>query len=292
MKFLILTFILAISSISVAQETLKYRLSVGDNFTVEQEAKQHITQDLNGTEQIIENNLIGVMYFEVVEATPENYTLTMSFKRLKMLMSSPTLGELSNSDTESDDSTNVTNMLFKGLLNVPVTIVMEKSGKIKSVTGGDKLISAMFESAGIDQPEIIAASKGQMEKQFGSDALSNSLEQMTHFYPVDATVSVGNEWTNSYTGNMSAKNNWKLENYSKEAITISGTATTTMSTVDENIIMTLTGTQKTTVVANPNTGMFSQVTVVGENAGDTLFQAQNMTIPTTIKSTITYKISK
>ncbi len=291
MKFLLLSFILAFSLISVAQETLEYRLSVGDNFTVEQEAKQYITQDLNGTEQIIENQLIGVMYFEVVEATPENYTLSMSFKRLKMLMSSPTLGELANSDTQSDDSTNVTNMLFKGLLNVPVTIVMEKSGKIKSVTGGDKLIDAMFESAGIDQPEIIAASKGQMEKQFGSDALSNSLEQMTHFYPVN-TVSAGNEWTNSYKGNMSANNNWKLENYSKETITISGTATTTMSTVDENIIMTLTGTQKTTVVANPNTGMFSQVTVIGQNAGDTLFQAQNMTIPTTIKSTITYKISK
>lgn len=291
MKHIIRCFVLIISTISVAQSTLEYRLSVGDNFTVEQEAKQYITQDLNGTEQIIENNLIGVMYFEVVDATPENYTLAMSFKRLKMLMNSPTLGELSNSDTASDDSTDVTNMLFKGLLDVPVTIVMEKTGRIKSVSGGEKLISAMFESAGIDQPEIIAASKGQMEKQFGSDALSNSFEQMTHFYPV-GTVSVGNEWTNSYNGSMSAKNNWKLDSYSTETISISGTASTTMTTLDENIMMTLTGTQNTTVVADPNTGLFREITVTGENAGNTLFQAQNMTIPTTIKSTITYKISK
>ena len=289
MKYLIFYTIFTISLTTYSQKTLQYTLNVGDKFTVEQEANQHITQDINGAAQVIENNLIGVMYFEVVEATPENYTLEMSFKRLKMMMSSPTLGELSNSDTESADSSNVTNMLFKGLLDIPVTIIMEKNGKIKSVTGGEKLINSMFESAGIDQPEIIAASKGQMEKQFGSEALSNSFEQMTHFYPVDAVV-VGNEWTNSYSGNMNAKNSWKLENLTDTSINISGTATTTMSTIDENVMMTLNGSQKTTVVANPETGLFSLITVVGENSGDALFQAQNMTIPTTINSTITYKI--
>src|SRR5690606_32021431 len=238
MKYLIFYTIFTISLTTYSQKTLQYTLNVGDKFTVEQEANQHITQDINGAAQVIENNLIGVMYFEVVEATPENYTLEMSFKRLKMMMSSPTLGELSNSDTESADSSNVTNMLFKGLLDIPVTIIMEKNGKIKSVTGGEKLINSMFESAGIDQPEIIAASKGQMEKQFGSEALSNSFEQMSHFYPVDAVV-VGNEWTNSYSGNMNAKNRWKLENLTGTSINISGTATTTMSTIDENVMMTL-----------------------------------------------------
>ncbi|MEZ4793008.1 MAG: DUF6263 family protein [Gelidibacter sp.] len=291
MKQLVLTILLVISSSAIAQKALQYNLNVGDKFTVQQEATQHITQDISGVDQIIENHLIGVMSFEVIEATPENYTLSMTFKRLKMLMSSPTLGELSNADTESADSSDVTNMLFKGLLDVPVSIIMEKTGKIKSVTGGDKLINSMFASAGIDKPEVIAASKGQMEKQFGSDALSNSFEQMTHFYPVDP-VAAGKEWSNSYTGNLSAKNTWKLDGVTDEAIHISGTANTTMSTIDENIMMTLNGTQNTTVVANPKTGLFSEVTVTGENSGDTLFQAQNMTIPTTIKSTITYKISQ
>lgn len=291
MKYLFQFFILVITSTVTAQNTLEYRLAVGDTFTVKQEAKQLITQDINGVDQIIENNLVGVMHFEVVEAAPENYTLSMTFKRLKMLMTSPSLGELSNSDTASADSSNVTNMLFKGLLNVPITIVMEKNGNIKSVSGGENLIASMFESAGIDQPEIIAASKGQMEKQFGSDALSNSFEQMTYFYPSDAKT-VANEWTNSYTGNLSAKNNWKLIEATAKDINISGTATTTMSTIDENIIMTLSGSQQTTVIADSVNGLFKEVTVTSENSGDTLFQAQNMTIPTNIKSTITYKISQ
>ncbi|MGJ8593464.1 MAG: DUF6263 family protein [Aquaticitalea sp.] len=289
MKQLILFLILIISTPVLAQDALEYHLSVGDNFTVQQQAKQHITQDLNGMEQVIENDLVSVMNFKVMEATKENYTLEMTFKRLKMLMTSPSLGELSNSDTESADSSDVTNMLFKGLLNVPVTIIMEKSGKIKSVTGGEQLIASMFETAGIDQPEVIASIKGQMEKQFGSDALSSSFEQMTYFYP-EAPVAVGDEWTNSYKGNMSAKNQWKLGEKSSQSITIYSTATTTMSTIDENVMMTLAGTQQTTVSVNPKNGWFKEITVIGENSGDTMVQAQNMTIPTQIKSTISYKI--
>jgi hypothetical protein len=291
MKHLILIILLVITSNVTAQKTLEYRLAVGDAFTVLQEAKQHITQDINGVDQIIENDLVGVMRFEVVKATKDNYTLSMTFKRLKMLMTSPSLGELSNSDTDSADSSDVTNMLFKGLLNVPVTIIMEKNGKIQSVTGGDKLIANMFLSAGIDQPEIIEASKGQMEKQFGSEALSNSFEQMTYYYPADA-ISVGDEWTNSYNGNMSAKNKWKLNESTSKIVNISGTANTTMSTIDENVMMTLTGTQNTIVIINPKNGLFKEVTVTGENTGDTIVQAQNMTIPTHITSTITYKISQ
>lgn len=291
MKHHLLVIFLLTSVVATAQKTVQYNLKVGDHFTVEQQAEQHITQDLNGVDQVIENNLIGVMYFEVLKVTSEEYTLSMQFKRLKIVMSSPTLGELSNSDSESKDSSNVTNMLFKGLLNVPVTILMEKTGQIKSVTGGEKLIASMFSSAGIDQPEIIAASKDQMEKQFGSDALSNSIEQITYFYS-SKKVSVGSEWTNDYIGNMSAKNNWKLESYSDKIVQISGISSTTMTTVDENINMTLIGSQESQISANSKTGLFTQVTITGKNSGDTFIKAQNMTIPTTISSKITYKITE
>lgn len=291
MKQLFLFFILSITSVVTAQKNLEYNFAVGDTFTVYQNAKQLITQDINGIEQIIENDLKGVMYFEVLDGTTEDYTLSMSFKRLKMLMTSPSLGELSNSDTDSADSSNVMNMLFKGILNVPVTIIMGKSGKIKSVTGGENLIANMFISAGIDQPEVIEASKEQMEKQFGSAALSNSFEQMTHFYPTEK-ISAGSEWTNSYSGNMSAKNKWKLITSSDEGTTITGTADTTMSSIDDNVIMTLSGTQKTKIIINPSNGLFKEITIVGENTGNTMFQAQDMNIPTRIVSTITYKISQ
>lgn len=283
--------ILAISSTVFAQKKLQYNLKVGDNFTVEQVAQQYITQNLEDAEQVLENHLIGVMNFEVVEVTKENYTLLMTFKRLKMLMSSPTLGELSNSDTDTDDTSDIATMLFKGILNIPVTLIMEKSGKITSVTGGDKLIDNMFTSAGIDDPEIIAASREQMEKQFGSEALSSSLEQMTYFYPIDS-VSVGDEWTNNFSGNLSAKNVWTLDSMTDEITLISGNSNTTMSTIDENISMILSGNQESKIVVNPKNGLFNSITITSNNAGNTLLKTQNMTIPTQINSTITYKISQ
>lgn len=291
MKSRFLCFLLLISTISLAQTKLEYKLSVGDNFTVQQEAKQVITQDLNGVDQIIENDLLGIMHFKVIDSEEDTYTMEMTFKRLKMLMSSPSLGELSNSDSDSADSSDVANMLFKGLLNVPVIIVMEKTGKIKSVTGGENLIASMFASAGMDQPEIIAESKKQMEKQFGSAALTNSFEQITYIYPIEP-VAVGTQWTNRYVGNMSAKNTWSLTENSGNSIKIDGSASTTMSSIDENIIMTLSGNQKTSISVDPSNGLFKEITVTGENSGNTLFQAQNMTIPTDIKSIITYKILK
>ena len=65
-----------------------------------------------------------------------------------------------------------------------------------------------------------------------------------------------------------------------------------MSSIDENVIMTLSGTQKTTITVNPSNGLFKEITIVGENSGNTMFQAQDMNIPTRIVSTITYKITQ
>ncbi len=49
MKIIIALGVFFISLQTFAQQALQYNLSVGTTFTVEQEAKQHITQDLQGT---------------------------------------------------------------------------------------------------------------------------------------------------------------------------------------------------------------------------------------------------
>ena len=272
-----------------AQNQLNYNLSVGDTFKVEQKANQHITQDLNGTEQIIENDLTSTMQFKVVNTTDESITMEMVFKSMKMLMSSPTLGDLLNADTSVIDSTDITSNMFRGTLNVPITMTMDKTGKIQSVTGGDKIIESMFKAANITQSEAIAASKAQFEKQFGSDALSQSFEQMTN-YLTSKKIKINDTWTTNFSGNLDAKNTWTLADYNKDMFEITGIATTTMSSVDDNVTMVLSGTQQTTISGNSKTGLFTKIVVTGENSGETKVKSANMTFPTTIKSTIIYKI--
>lgn len=272
-----------------AQEMLQYDLQVNDVFKVEQQAKQHITQDINGIDQVIENHLKSAMQFKVVQVTQELITFEMMFTHLQMTMSSPSLGELMHADTNMDAADDdLTSKMFKGTLNIPVTLSMERTGKIRSVTGGEKLIASMFKTAGITDIATIADNTPQFEKQFGSAALSNSFEQMTYFLPA-ATVKEGNTWTNNYSGDLKAQNIWTLDSLNIDSYKISGKATTTMSNIDENVEMVLKGQQKTTIEGNYQNGIFKKITVRGTYSGDTEVFAQDIIIPTEITSTITYK---
>lgn len=285
------TFLLVfISSLGLsAQKMLDYNLKVNDAFKVEQQAKQHITQDIQGVDQIIDNNLKSTMHFKVIKVTQDLITLEMVFTHMQMTMSSPTLGELLNADTAIADDTDMTSKMFRGTLNIPVTMVMEKTGKIQSISGGDKLITAMFKAADITDKAAIEANKAQFEKQFGSEALSNSFEQMTYFLPA-TPVRVDDTWQNVYQGDLKSQNQWRLKMHNENAYEVLGTANTTMSNIDENVTMVLTGAQETIIHADSKTGLFKNISVSGEYVGDTQIHAANMTIPTKITSTITYKL--
>jgi hypothetical protein len=289
MKSLIAICIFITSLQLSAQHVLQYNLTVGTEFTVEQEAKQHITQDLQGTEQVIENTLTSQMHFKVTAVNDATITLEMTFKTMKMQMSSPSLGVIMEADTANKNESDVTSNMFKATLNIPVTLIMERSGKIASISGGEKLIESMFKAANITELAQMEASRAQFEKQFGSSALSQSFEQMTYYLPAKK-VKINDTWTTVFSGNLEAKNTWTLTEYSTETSKITGTATTVMSTIDENVVMILNGTQTSTITLDSKTGLFQNIVVKSENSGNAQIAAANASIPTTIKSTITYKI--
>src|SRR5690606_32402303 len=207
----------------------------------------------------------------------------------KMQMSSPSLGVIMEADTANKNESDVTSNMFKATLNIPVTLIMEKSGKISSIAGGEKLIESMFKAANITELAQMEASRAQLEKQFGSSALSQSFEQMTYYLPAKK-VKVNDTWTTVFSGNLEAKNTWTLTESSSETSKITGTATTVMSTIDENVVMVLNGTQTSTITLDSKTGLFQNIVVKSENSGNAQIAAANASIPTTIKSTITYKI--
>ena len=285
--FITIIFTASLTFIS-AQNKLQYNLNVDDTFTVSQEAKQEITQEISGEKQIINNDLVGSMFFKVIKADTDFITFEMSFTKMKMLMSSPSMGELMNMDTSSESEDMMTKMI-KGILNYPVTIKMHRNGKIESVLGGEKLIENMFVSAEITQPEIIESAKGQMEKQFGTEALTNSFEQITYIFS-DKVVNVKDTWSNEYQGEVSVINSWTLESMDDTTFYITGKAETTLSTKKESISMNLSGSQTTSAKGSVKTGLVTELIVSGENKG--ISEMSSFKIPTTIKSTITYKISQ
>ena len=132
--------------------------------------------------------------------------------------------------------------------------------------------------------------KKSLEKEFGSEALSNSYKQMTFIYP-QTNIKIGDTWQNTYTGKLTARNTWTLNELNDENAMISGESLVEMNITEPATTMKLNGTQETTIVTCLESGFIKNMTVSGLSKGtSTITQMGDQEIPTTIKSTITYEL--
>ena len=132
--------------------------------------------------------------------------------------------------------------------------------------------------------------KKSLEKEFGSEALSNSYEQMTYIYPTK-DVQVGDTWENEYSGKLNAKNQWTLNAISDTNAEISGAADVLMEVTEPTTTMKLNGTQQTSVITELASGFIKSMTVEGLAEGSTtMVQLGDQEIPTSIKSKVTYQL--
>ena len=277
-------------SMLFGQTSLQYQLTEGDTFTIKQSATQIITQELDGAFHEITNNLDGVMEFFVVAENEEHYELSITFKALNLNMSSSIQGELLNVNASVVDEEDIQSKIFHSLLNEPIYIVLARNGDILEVTGGDSLVTKMANSSGLQDEFSLNMMKKSLEKEFGSEALSNSYKQMTYIYP-DKKVSIGDNWENEYFGKLSANNVWTLDDLGADNASISGKAQVVMDIAEPATTMKLTGDQITTISTDVNTGFIQQMKVDGTFKGvSTMTQLGDQEIPTTIKSSVTYKL--
>lgn len=279
-----------LSALTFSQTTLQYNLKVGDVFTVKQNARQVITQELDGAFHEITNTIYGLLEFRVVGKKADTFELTITFKDLTFNVNSSIQGELLNVnalDSEADDSQS---KMFHSLLDVPVHLVLARNGDILEVTGGDILVSKMAESSGLQDPFSLNLMKKSLEREFGSAALSESYKQLTYIYPTKK-INIGDSWQNEYTGKLSAKNTWTLKGLTTSNANITGKAVVAMDVTEPATTMKLNGTQMTAIITNLTTGFIQKMTVEGVSDGySTMTQMGGQEIPTTIKSTVTYEL--
>lgn len=287
--FATLLFLLFCGLGLTAQSVLEYTLKKDDLFSVEQNAEQVITQELDGATHEIINQIDGILEFKVLAERDSTYVIALTFKDLNLKMTSSIQGELMNVRAKEISENNMQSKIFSSLLNSPVQMVLAKNGDILEVTGGDSLVVKMAEASGLQDEFSLNMMKRSLQKEFGSEALSDSYKQMTFIYPKKA-VQIGDSWKNTYMGKLSAENTWTLEALSKEEGSISGTATVTMDVTELATTMKLSGTQQTKITIDPSTGFMKKMIVQGESQGtSTMTQMGDQEIPTSIKSTTTYE---
>ncbi len=291
MKFLLSPLILFLySSVLFAQTSLQYNLKQGEVFTVKQDAVQIITQELEGAAHEITNVINGILEFKVVALAKDSYEIELRFKDLNLSMTSSIQGELMNVKASEVIEGDMQSKIFNSLLNSPVMLTLARTGDILQVIGGDSLVSKMADASGIEDEFSLNLMKKSLEKEFGSEALSNSYKQMTYIYP-DEPVSVGSTWENSYTGKLNTKNSWALDEITAAQAMISGKAEVVMDIKEPATTMLLNGTQQTKITANLDSGFIQKMEVEGLSEGfSTITQLGEQEIPTKIKSTITYEL--
>ncbi|TYA55968.1 DUF6263 family protein [Formosa maritima] len=288
----ITVFFLLVSSFISSQNTLEYKLNIGDNMIVTQTSTQDVVQDLNGSKHEITNNLESNYTFIIKSITDSSYVINFKFDRFKLLTTSNIYGELMNIDTnKSIEKDDLEAKIFSGLTKSTLKMEMLKTGKILKVSGSEAMINKMVTDAGIEDEFTKELMIEAMKKEFGNESLARSFEQMTYIYP-SKKVSIGDTWTNNYSGALKAKNIWTLTNWGNQ-IELSAKSNVTMITEEDSHIMTLKGTQNTSVFANKKSGIAELITVTSKANGTTVMKQMNGTeIPTNIKSKTTYKIKK
>lgn len=280
---------LLLASPVLGQTALQYTLNSGDVFTVRQEAVQQITQEMEGSVQEITNSIKGIVEFKVIGIKEEGYEIAVSFRELNLHMQSNLEGVLLDviaSDPRADD---LQSRIFNSLLHVPIHLILDRRGDVLRVTGGDSLVARMAAASGVEDPFTLEVMKKSLERDFGSEALSNSYEQMTFIYPKSA-IRIGDSWENSYQGKISARNRWTLDAISDGKARIHGNSSVQMNLEEATSSMHLTGDRITEVSTELATGFLIAMKVESNSEGlATWSQIADEAIPTTIKSTITYK---
>lgn len=274
----------------VAQNKLEYNLKRGNVFLIKQNAKQIIAQELDGATHEITNTIDGVLEFKVTEELENSYQISLTFKDLNLLMTSSIQGELINVKAKEVSERDIQSQIFNGMLNNPVEMTLSKSGDIVSVTGGDSLITKMVNASGLEDEFSKNMIKKSLEKDFGSQALSDNYKQMTFVYSNNEVV-IGDTWKNEYTGKLSAKNTWTLKEVNSTSAIITGFANVIMNVEEQTTKMQLTGSQETKIITDLTSGFITSMVVEGFSEGmSTMAQLGDVQIPTNIKSIITYEL--
>ncbi len=288
--FTALLFLFICTGTLSAQSILEYKLEKGATFTIKQDAEQVITQELDGATHELINKIDGILEFKVMTRRDSTYDIAMTFKDLNLRMTSSIQGELMNVHAKEVNDEDMQSKIFSSLLNSPVLMVLAKTGDILEVKGGDSLVVKMAEASGLQDEFSLNMMKKSLQKEFGSEALSESYKQMTFIYP-EKPVKIGDSWKNEYAGKLGAENTWTLKALTDDEAILFGTADITMDVTELATAMKLTGTQQTRITTDPASGFIKIMTVEGQSTGtSTMTQMGDQEIPTTIKSTITYEL--
>ncbi|HEY2580299.1 MAG TPA: DUF6263 family protein [Mucilaginibacter sp.] len=194
MKYLLSLFFLLFVVISVRAQKVRLTLNLtrGKTYYMVSSASSNISQIIN-----TENNKINLatsfkIAFKVTDVSDSVYNMEASYQSLSLKVRTVN----GNAEIDSKDSTNkaVQSEIAAAIINKPFSIIITKSGKVRSAENVENMINHVFndfKQVDTAKKELI---KSQFIQSFGGKALKEHLEIATSIFP-DGLVKKNKKWT-------------------------------------------------------------------------------------------------
>jgi predicted secreted protein len=200
MKFKIAVVLFLIWPFGIkAAEPVVFRLNLEPQtrYIYTMEINQTRSQTVDNEEQSLGQEMLQVWDVDVTGRQKNgNMDIKMTYKRVKI--DQDFNGE--KVEYDSDNPPDALDPSMRSLAVMPGMVLqaqMAPDGKVVRIDGVDDMIDKMIKAMNITDSERKQAVLTDLRKQWGTDAMKQSLEQITSFYP-DKPISQGNDWTSDF----------------------------------------------------------------------------------------------
>ncbi len=294
---IILAAIFIISCATGEKITLKLNLEKGKSYYIKTTIEQSISQKIMGETQDIKQT-IAIGYTFNVESVDESKitSVIVTYKDIYYKQSSDILEETEYDSKNPPEEIPMLARGFSALINKSFTMKITPKGKVEEVDGVTKIVNDMVNNFDFLDGALLAQFQSKMEKEYGDQAIKQSMEQMLAIFP-DEPVSIGDNWTKEV--NLSKqfplimKNTWELANR-KDGIATLNIESEITSKKDESKSSSLTdliydvkGDQKGTLEIDEAIGWIIGGKMIQSFSGE--ISTQGLTWPITVESIITFE---
>lgn len=240
---------------------LKLNLKEGEVYTQNFKISIDLDQELMGQE--VESFITMNMVYsnKVVDFKNGEYTIASKFEEINMEMKNDMMN-FSMSSEKIDESNPMNAMMsraMRGMKKSTLTMIMDEYGKIKEITGFDKMMENAFADNPDLSPEIQAQIKAQLAQSINEEALKTQMSYTSQFYKKEE-MKVGDTWnvetpkTDLVPFNMNTE--YTLKEITDETVIVTGKSKmeNVESVVTEGLEMTAEGVMDIELTINRSTG--------------------------------------
>jgi hypothetical protein len=198
LKLTVIMLLLWPFSLKAADElVLRLNLQPQTSYIYTMDMTQTRVQSVENQNQSLSQEMLEEWKYDVTGLEKSNeMNLKLTYKRIKVTQN---FNEQSSS-YDSDNPPEYLDPSMKGLASMPgavLTVRLTPDGKVAQIKGVDAMLDKMIKAMAMPNPDQKEAVIADLRKQWGTDAMKQSLEQITSFYPSEPVLP-GDSWSSIF----------------------------------------------------------------------------------------------